>query len=193
MKDRAGTVGSNGTARVVREVAAANPGARIHLVGHSLGGRLVAACAKALPPQSVASLTLLQAAFSHYGLSTNKQNQPGFFREILKNQVVRGPIIATHSDRDSTVGLAYAFASRLAGDNVKAVGDENDDFGGIGRNGTQRLESAVKQKLRKAGSPYDFKAGVVTNLNGSGDLIKDHSDIRNEAVTYAFASALART
>jgi hypothetical protein len=34
---------------------------------------------------------------------------------------------------------------------------------------------------------------VLTNLDGSGGLIKDHGDVTNEAVTYAFASAVART
>ena len=34
---------------------------------------------------------------------------------------------------------------------------------------------------------------VINNLDGSGGLIKNHSDITSDAVTYAFAAALART
>jgi hypothetical protein len=34
---------------------------------------------------------------------------------------------------------------------------------------------------------------VIISLNGSGGLIKDHGDVTNAAVTYAFASAVART
>ena len=34
---------------------------------------------------------------------------------------------------------------------------------------------------------------VINNLDGSGGLIKDHGDVTNDAITYAFASAVART
>jgi hypothetical protein len=34
---------------------------------------------------------------------------------------------------------------------------------------------------------------MITSLNGSGGLIKDHGDVTNEAVTDAFAAAVART
>src|SRR5205807_618922 len=72
MKSRSGTVGANGVAQAVRDLKAQNKDIKIHLVGHSLGGRLMAACAKSLaqPPLLQAdSLTLLEAAFSHYGFS----------------------------------------------------------------------------------------------------------------------------
>ena len=47
--------------------------------------------------------------------------------------------------------------------------------------------------LNAPGTPYEYKAGVINNLDGSGGLIKDHGDVTNDAVTYAFASAVART
>jgi hypothetical protein len=34
---------------------------------------------------------------------------------------------------------------------------------------------------------------MITSLNGSVGIIKDHGDVTNDAVTYAFASAVART
>jgi hypothetical protein len=34
---------------------------------------------------------------------------------------------------------------------------------------------------------------VINNLDGSGGLIKDHGDVTSDAITYAFASAVART
>ena len=46
--------------------------------------------------------------------------------------------------------------------------------------------------LHAAGTAYDYKANVINNLDGSGGLIKDHNDVTNGAVTYAFASAMAR-
>ena len=197
MKDRAGTVGAVGMAEVVRAVHAAHPDVKIHLVGHSLGGRLMAACAKALsaaPLLQVDSLILLEAAFSHYGFSPdNGHGTPGFFRDVIAKKVVKGPTIATYSVQDTVVGYAYAIVSRLAGDNAKKVGDADDEFGGIGRNGTQKTAEAVQDVLHAAGVSYQFRDGVVSNLDGSGGLIKDHGDVTNDTVTYAVAAAVSRT
>ena len=197
MKERSGTVGFKGVAPLVRELRAASPTAKIHLVGHSLGGRLVAACAKALaepPVVKINSLVLLQAAFSHFGLSAdNKAGTPGFFRPVIDKKVVTGPMVATFSFQDSVVGKAYAIASRLAGDNVKAIGDRNDPFGGIGRNGAVNLTEHSEDRLHPAGRAYAFTPGVLFCLDGSGGPIADHGDVKNENVTYAAASAVAHT
>jgi hypothetical protein len=196
MKDRAGKVGANGAATAVRALRDAAPAVKIHLVGHSLGGRLMAGCAKKLTDTAgfqVESLTLLQAAFSHYGLSSTPENQDGFFRAVIDKKAVKGPLIATYSAQDTVVGKAYAIASRLANDNVRAIGDANDEFGGIGRNGAQHAQHSIVEPLHKAGSAYSFNPGVINNLDGSGGLITEHGDVRNVNVTYAFASVVSRT
>lgn len=197
MKDRSGIVGATGVAKAVRDIKAARPAVRIHLVGHSLGGRLMAACAKSLclaPKLRPDSLTLLEAAFSHYGFSANNgEGAPGFFRDVVAQKIVKGPLVSTFSFQDTVVGHAYAITSRLAGDNTKAIGDANDPFGGVGRNGTQKTVEAVTDVLHAPGVPYTFTDNVVNNLDGSNGLIKDHSDVTNPTVTYAFASAVART
>ena len=83
MKDRSGTVGAKGVATAVRALHERCPAVKIHLVGHSLGGRLMASCAKALgdaPTLQPDSLMLLEAAFSHFGFSAdNGHGKPGFF------------------------------------------------------------------------------------------------------------------
>jgi hypothetical protein len=197
MKNRSGVVGATGVADAVRALAARRPSMKRHLVGHSLGGRLMAACAKSLCAPPVVrpdSLTLLEAAFSHYGFSADTgTGTPGFFREVVVEGVVRGPFLSTFSHEDTVVGKVYAVASRLAGDRSRAIGDAEDPFGGIGRNGSQRTSEAVTERLLTPDGTYDFAPGVLTNLDGSGGLIKDHGDVTNEAVTYAFASAVART
>ena len=198
MKNRSGVVGASGVARAVRELRDSVPSIRVHLVGHSLGGRLMAACTKALaaPPMvRVDSLTLLEAAFSHFGFSAdNGKGQGGFFRGVVTSNVVKGPFIATFSMQDTVVGKVYAVASRLAGDNVQEVGDANDPYGGIGRNGAQRTAEAVVGPLRQAGSAaYRFQIGKIVNLDGSGGLIKNHGDVTNANVTFAFACAVAAT
>ena len=79
MKERSGTVGATGVAEAVRTLRAKYPSLRLHVVGHSLGGRLAASCAKALataPKVPLDSLTLLEAAFSHYGFSSDNGMAP---------------------------------------------------------------------------------------------------------------------
>jgi hypothetical protein len=197
MKERSGNVGATGVADAVRAMRAAHPDVRIHLVGHSLGGRLMAGCAKALckaPKVQPDSLMLLEAAFSHYGFSADNGHQtPGFFREVITEQVVKGPFLSTFSAEDTVVGYAYSIMSRLALDNTRAIGDASDDFGGLGRNGPLKTAEVSSGKLQQAGAPYGFKNAVINNLDGSGGLIKNHGDVTNEAVTYAFASALTLT
>lgn len=194
MKKRSGDVGAGLVADAVRRI-----GSRelcVHLVGHSLGGRVMASAARALaaaPSVPVESLSLLEAAFSHYGFSARvaHDDKPGYFRDVIAQHVVRGTLIATHSYQDTVVGRAYAIASRLAGDSVKAVGDKDDRFGGIGRNGTQATSEASSQPLLPVGGSYLFGSGIVNNIDGSGGGILNHSDVTNERVTYAVASAVA--
>jgi hypothetical protein len=197
MKDRSGVVGSVGVAPAVRALHKSCPDLRIHLVGHSLGGRLMASCAKALsetPTLQVDSLMLLEAAFSHFGFSDdNGHGASGFFRDVVVKQVVKGPFLSTFSKEDTVVGNAYAIMSRLASDNTREIGDASDEFGGIGRNGPQKTKEVANFRFTSPGTAYAYKGGVINNLDGSGGFIKDHADVMNEAVTYAFASAVAQT
>jgi hypothetical protein len=197
MKDRAGTVGVKGVATAVRGLHDRCPDVRIHLVGHSLGGRLMASCVKALgdpPAVQPDSLMLLEAAFSHYGFSANNgRGKAGFFRDVIDRHVINGPFLSTFSAQDTIVGNAYSIMSRLANDNTREIGDASDEFGGIGRNGPLKTTEVATDRLHAAGTPYDYQPDVINNLDGSGGLIKDHSDVTNDAITYAFAAAVART
>lgn len=190
MKTRAGIVGQNGVAPLIDKVAADVE--RIHLIGHSFGGRLVAATAKGSTTNKLASLTLLQAAFSHNGFS---QIMRGFFRKMVDAKRVAGPIVITRSKNDTAVGLAYPIASRINGDVTMAIGDENDKFGGIGRNGAQKMESGEvstgETVLRDIGGIYAFSAGKFFNLRGD-DFINSHGDVTNKQVVNAILNAVAK-
>lgn len=202
MFHRCGEVGEKGISRAVRSVRNLAPNVRVHLVGHSLGGRAVTACARGLlsdPLVQVDSMMLLQAAYSHFGLSQGGAAHPrGFFRDIIERKVVRGPILATHSEHDSVVGFAYTSMAAVSLNNAKAVGDENSRFGGIGRNGVLDTRETVQQELNLPGVPYVFSSGSIHNLNGSRKvqdkpLIASHGDVTSPAVTWAFASLVAQT
>jgi hypothetical protein len=191
MKLRAGTVGSKGVADLLRRVRETKPVIRIHLVGHSFGGRLVTAAAQALPVNTdLVTMSLLQAAFSHNGLSEGfgeGHKEQGFFRSIMDEKRLSGPIIITHTKNDKAVGIAYPLASRIAGQNAAAMGDQDDPYGGMGRNGAQNTKEADNQfTLGLPGTRYSFEKGKIHNI--SSDLIKDHSDVRRIEVAYAILS-----
>ena len=190
MKRRAGLVGRQALAPVLDRLAAASPGLRVHLVGHSFGGRLVTAAA-AHVQTPVQSLSLLQAAFSHHGLAQAYDGErDGAFRSVLSADNVRGPVLVTHTASDRAVGYAYPLASRLAGQTASGLGDASDPFGGIGRNGAQSTPEALHLRLEENGHRYLFKPGRVHNLLADG-RIADHGDVHNADVAAAVAAAIA--
>jgi hypothetical protein len=188
MKDRAGVVGSKGLAPVLATGRKANPTVRLHLVGHSFGARLVTAAASGLAPHSRdVTISLLQGAFSHNALSGDYgDGKPGFYRTVLADARVSGPVIITHTKNDQAVGVAYPLASRLAGEIAAALGDENDPYGGMGRNGAQHTTEATGHDatLGSVGHAYTFAAGTVNNLLADA-VIKDHNDVTGGEVAYA--------
>jgi hypothetical protein len=195
MKERAGNVGRDGLHAVLKLVQSQAP-LKMHLVGHSFGGRVVtAAAAGADGPRdlTVSTLTLLQAAFSHYGFSDNYDGtQAGFFRRVLTNKAVTGPILISHSVKDSAVGTMYPLASMLARQVGRALGDATDKYGGMGRNGAQKTPEASAGPLLSVGGKYKFAPGKIFNLNGDA-VIQDHSDISHAEVAYALLQAIATT
>lgn len=193
MKERAGRIGAGGLNPLLRSIATGHPRLRLHLVGHSFGGRLVTA-AVAGPDDSrvlkVASMSLLQAAFSHYGFSGDWDGAgaKGFFRRVVTANAVAGPVIITCTEMDRAVGAAYPIASLLANQVASGLGDKNSKYGGIGRNGAQKSD-AVEATLVDVGAPYAFAPGRLHNLQ-AGSMITDHGDVRNARVAYAVLTAV---
>lgn len=195
MKERAGVVGT-GVQGLLKEVRAARDDLRIHLIGHSFGARVVTAAADGPADLRPSSLTLLQAAFSHNGFASQFGTPPqnGFFCNIIGQGKVQGkvhgPIVVTHTANDRAVGLAYPIASRISGDNRRAIGDENDSFGGLGRNGAVNMPDgkAVKGVLADEASAYRFVSGLIYNLEAS-QYIANHGDVRNPRVANVVLAA----
>lgn len=196
MKERAGVVAENGVAPLVRKVREAFPAVKVHLAGHSFGGRLVTAVANALPKGAahrLHSLFLMQAAFSHYGMAQKYDGTSnGLFRSVVSDKKISGPIYITYTAKDKAVGLAYPLASRLGGQVASGLGDENDTYGGMGRNGAQKTPEVTPHQLLAANQQYAFAPGGVYNLDANG-LITSHSDICRIEVAHALASAIAST
>jgi len=109
MKRRAGQVGE----RLGRELLApaftilGDRAPRLHMVGHSFGAKLAtSAVLGGLRPES---LVLLQAAFSAFAFAEEvpSTKRPGFYRRVMAEQMVSGPIVAVRSDHDRALNTLY--------------------------------------------------------------------------------------
>ena len=192
IKTRAGIVGQSGAALVLARVRERRPDLPLNLVGHSFGGRLVTAAASRLVPGAKAvTMMLLQAAFSHNGLAAKFDGtHDGAFRTVLQDRRISGPLLITHTKRDSAVGIAYPLASRIARQAAAALGDEGDPYGGrIGRNGAQRTPEAEFGTLGDLDAEYRFEPNKVYNLKADR-FISGHSDVKGHQVAYAFWNGL---
>jgi hypothetical protein len=195
MKERAGKVGVFGLYPVLAQVRQQFPLVKLHLVGHSFGARLLTAAVAGPDAQAslkVDTLTLLQAAFSHYSLAEKydgKRN--GFFRRVVTDKKVNGPILISFSQHDKAVGLAYAIASRIANQVAAAIGGPTDIYGGMGRNGAQKTPEAVNGNKLESSNRYDFQKGRIYNLNGDS-CITGHSDICHHEIARALLAAISR-
>jgi hypothetical protein len=193
MKQRAGLVGRVGVAKMAMLIRQKAPQVRLHFAGHSFGGRLVTAAASALPPGTPdVTVSLLQAAFSHYGFAEKSEDAPeGAFRSVVQDWRVSGPIIITHTKNDQAVGIAYPLASRIARDSAAALGDADDPYGGMGRNGAQYTKEKRRSPdtLGDEKAEYDFERSSVYNLRAD-DYVHDHGDVRNPAVANAIVRCM---
>jgi pimeloyl-ACP methyl ester carboxylesterase len=191
MKRRAGTVGERGLGRTIGQLAEAAPDVRVHLVGHSFGGRLVSFALRGLPEgvRTVKSVTLLQGAFSHYAFAARLPHDPRA-SGVLHGQQKRvdGPLVCCYSHFDSALGTIYPLASRMAGDSRSVTADFDigralgAKWGAMGHDGVQAVEGtktftladALRAKLPTSGCVNIDAAEVVKR---GGPPSGAHSDI----------------
>ncbi|MEL7311894.1 MAG: hypothetical protein AAFN07_10310 [Pseudomonadota bacterium] len=194
MKKRAGTVGVRGGAELIKRVHEANNKLSIDVVGHSFGGRLVSAIAKAHADGGldlIDTATLLQAAFSHYGFASGfRKGRDGFFRPVIEAVSVKRRIIVSFSENDKAVGRAYPLASRVNREDAAGLGDATDRFGGIGHNGAQKTPEATFDLMLDCDKDYQFKESKILNFDGKTHIC-DHSDVVNKHVANLLLQTIA--
>jgi hypothetical protein len=174
MKGRAGTVGRSGLGPFLGLLSRRAPDTRVHLVGHSFGARLVSFALAGLPPgaRDVASVTLLQGAFSHSAYAP-----VGALAGMQRR--VAGPVVACYSSHDSALGVFYPLASRLSGDDRSLLGDER--WGALGHDGFHGMK-AVRTTLAAAPGTA-FGKGACVSVDASAVVCSGgppsgaHSDI----------------
>jgi hypothetical protein len=198
MKKRAGVVGKDGLGPLLGRLGTAAPELRVHLLGHSFGARLVSFALAGLPdPGSspVASLYLLQGAFSHFAFADSLPFDPGR-GGALKGMAARvgGPLVASFSVHDLAVGKLYPLASLSSREDAAAVEDLLFRWGGIGNDGAQAVQ-ATEVDLGPVGATYPFQPGRFVNLNGNavvnrgGPPAGAHSDIFHPELVWAGLAA----
>jgi pimeloyl-ACP methyl ester carboxylesterase len=202
MKSRAGVVGKDGLARLIKRVHDVQPDLKIHLVGHSFGGRLVSFSLAGLPPEftgnasPVKSMLLLQAAFSHFAFAGSLPHDPARSGALAGQQGhVDGPIGVTHSLHDSAVCQLYPAASFSAGQDAAGVDDLMYRWQAMGQDGAQAV-SAENQRLEAVGYDYPWEDlhGKFVNLDGNNVIVRGgppsgaHSDIIHSEIAWASLS-----
>ncbi|MFI8514400.1 serine-threonine protein kinase [Streptomyces sp. NPDC085460] len=199
MKKRAGHVGERGLGPLLAEVARAAPGLRVHLVGHSMGARLVAYGLRGLPGalRPVRSMTLLQGAFSHYAFAARLPHDPGRSGALKDMQLrVRGPVVACHSRHDTALGVLYPLASRAARDSASLTESparllaRDPRWGAIGWDGVHGVPGAARRTLATVLRDGVPASGCVSV--DAADAVRSHSDIRRPELARVVVSA-ART
>jgi hypothetical protein len=198
MKKRAGVVGKDGLGPVLGRLGAAAPDLRIHLLGHSFGARLMSFALAGLPDPGnspVASLYLLQGAFSHFAFADVLPIDPGR-GGALKGMGARvaGPLVASFSVHDLAVGKLYPLASLSSREDAADADDLLFRWGGIGHDGAQAVQ-ATEVDLGPVGATYPFQPGRFVNLNGNaivnrgGPPAGAHSDIFHPELVWAGLAA----
>ncbi|MER2266088.1 hypothetical protein [Methylobacterium oxalidis] len=208
MKQRGKVVGEGGMHSFLHALqASVGEETRIHLMGHSFGCIVTSAmlCGPGTGgtrAKSIASLSLVQGALSHWSFCGDipvSPGTPGYFNRLVADRMVAGPTVTTRSIYDTAVGRFYPLGAGVA--NQIAFGPEGmPRYGAVGAFGAQALDpEAVELEMRQADQPYDFEAGRVYNLDASrfirnGDGASGaHNDIDGPEVAHmVWSAALAR-
>ncbi len=190
MKARAGTVGANGVSPLLRRLLDTTT-ARVHLVGHSFGARVMLSAVAATPlPRKVRSLLLLQPAVNRWCFAPDVAGtgRAGGYASVPDR--VEHPVVTTLSTHDAALHEFFHLAVRggsLGEPDIAAVGDTHL-YGALGGYGPEGLADGRLRKadaLAAGSAAYDLTAPArVVAVDGSLQLdgrpaIAGHGDVSN--------------
>jgi hypothetical protein len=195
MKARAGQVGASGAGPLVRHILD-DSGARLHLVGHSFGARvLLSALASQQPARPAQSMLLLQAAVNRWCFASDVAGtgRAGGFVPVL-NRVER-PILTTFSAYDEALTKAFPVTMRGShlGEPDVAAFSKPELYGALGGLGPAGLGGlgATQQAAIPGKEDYDLGGGrKVIAVDGGREIegrpaISGHGDISNPVTWWA--------
>jgi hypothetical protein len=197
MKDRAGTVGAKGVGPLLVANLLSAKAPRVHLIGHSYGGKVMLSSLCAQPvAQPAASLLLLEPAVSYlcFGENLDNKGRRGGYRGALDR--VNQPILSTFSSSDAPLTQFFHRAVIRNSDwgEQRIAGEPPNKFaalGGFGPGGLRQGESktldVLSPDLPPPGSLYPRgEAGIkIYGLNGSNGQIKGHGDVATKFTAWA--------
>lgn len=194
MKDRAGKVGARGVGSLLRDLLQTTD-AKLHLIGHSYGGKVMLS-ATAFGPVSrkVESMLLLQPAVSHlcFADQVPGTNRPGGYRPVLAR--VNKPIFTTFSAHDFPLTKTFHLALRRKkdlGEAQIAAGEPPSRYAALGGFGPRRCGEKLIDIL-SVNNVYQLDPNVaIYGLRGDA-AIRSHGDISNEATWWALYSLVSR-
>lgn len=208
MKDRARDFGERAGSRLLAAMMQAAPRhLRFHLMGHSFGcvvlaGVLGGRGGRGRVARPVESLALVQGAMSLWSFCDqipSVAGQRGYFRDVLAQGRVRGPVLATQSAFDTATGKWYPLGAGVARQVAFAAPGELPKYGAIGTHGVRGPGvTTTDAELLPPDRDYGFAGGRVYNLecsrvvcNGTGTC-GAHSDVCHPELAHAvWQAALA--
>lgn len=195
MKDRAGAVGAAGVARFLEDLLDTSE-ARVHLVGHSYGARVVlsAVCATR-DRRKVSSMLLLQPAVSHLCFADplpGTERRAGFADAPSR---VERPILATHSRHDRALRTFFHLALWRKGDLGEldiAARARTPKYGALGGFGPSELGDRTDWlTMGPPRTAYDVTPDRVSVIALDGrTTIHGHGDVINQATAWALYTLL---
>ncbi|MEV5981548.1 serine-threonine protein kinase [Streptomyces sp. NPDC052114] len=183
MKRRSGAVGQLGLGPAIGLLAADVPTIRVHLIGHSFGGRLVSYALRGMPAdvRAVKSVTLLEGAFSHYAFAErlpHDRTRGGALAGMQHR--IDGPLVSCYSHFDDALGRLYPLASKLAGDSTSFL-NLWERWGAIGYNGIRAVDDGKRIKLgEKVPAKGCVSVDAASVVRRGGPPSGAHSDVCHE-------------
>ncbi len=201
MKKRARTVGEGGMHAFVKNLQNISSTIHVHLMGHSFGCIVMSSVlggpgGKTPLARPIDSCVLVQGAMSLWSFADDippSAGTSGYFRRVVDDNNVRGPIVTTISRYDTAVGRLYPIAAGFSWWQVDFAGLPK--YGAIGAFGIRGVEGALAQKMLPSKENYQFEAGKIYNLESSDYIRKGsgisgaHSDIDGPEVAHVIWQA----
>ena len=190
MKDRAGAVGARGVGPLLRDLLDST--ARVHLVGHSFGAKVVMSALCAAPlSRNVSSALLLQPAMSHLCFAGVVPGTllPGGYRPALDR--VDGRILTTFSSHDWPLTTIFHLALRRAkdlGEPQIAAAEPPSPYAALGGFGPRRSGELILD-IQDPPQPYTWPANTKLIALRGDRTISGHGDISNRSTWWALYCA----
>jgi hypothetical protein len=192
MKDRAGTVGTRGVGPLLIQKLLAMKKARIHLIGHSYGAKVILSSLCCQPVSApAASLLLLEPAISYlcFGQGIDGKSLNGGYRDALNR--VEQPILSTFSASDIPLRKLFHLAVIRGSDwgEQRIAGLPPSKFAALGGFGPGGLKAGEGKTIEMLAPPAKYpsgEAGVrVYGVDGSRGQIKGHGNVATEFTAWA--------